>query len=87
MCGICGIAASDPRRVPLDAGRLRAMTDSLRHRGPDDRGELNEPGISLGMRRLFRENCIAVAARRADAPGNRLSANHVGGNSVALFVR
>src|SRR3984957_19733778 len=52
MCGICGIAASDPRRVPLDAGRLRAMTDSLRHRGPDDRGELNEPGISLGMRRL-----------------------------------
>jgi asparagine synthase (glutamine-hydrolysing) len=52
MCGICGIAASDPHQVPLDAGHLRAMTDCLRHRGPDDRGELSEPGISLGMRRL-----------------------------------
>ncbi len=52
MCGICGIAARDPAEVPLDAQRLRAMTDALRHRGPDDRGELIEPGIALGMRRL-----------------------------------
>ncbi len=28
------------------------MTDAMRHRGPDDRGELLEPGIALGMRRL-----------------------------------
>jgi asparagine synthase (glutamine-hydrolysing) len=52
MCGICGIAASDPSRIPIEPHRLRAMTDALRHRGPDDRGELCEPGIALGMRRL-----------------------------------
>jgi asparagine synthase (glutamine-hydrolysing) len=28
------------------------MTDAIWHRGPDDRGELCEPGIALGMRRL-----------------------------------
>lgn len=52
MCGICGIAACDPDQVPLEPQRLRAMTDALWHRGPDDRGELCEPGIALGMRRL-----------------------------------
>jgi asparagine synthase (glutamine-hydrolysing) len=52
MCGICGIAASDPKRIPIEPQRLRTMTDAMRHRGPDDRGELCEPGIALGMRRL-----------------------------------
>src|SRR5579872_634275 len=52
MCGICGIAAADPDRVPIEPARLRAMTDAIRHRGPDDRGEHLEPGIALGMRRL-----------------------------------
>jgi asparagine synthase (glutamine-hydrolysing) len=52
MCGICGVACRDPERVPLDAPRLRLMTDALEHRGPDDRGELLAPGIALGVRRL-----------------------------------
>ncbi|MCA1682458.1 MAG: asparagine synthase (glutamine-hydrolyzing) [Actinobacteria bacterium] len=52
MCGICGFAARDPARTPAAAAQLRAMTDALWHRGPDDRGELLEPGIALGMRRL-----------------------------------
>jgi asparagine synthase (glutamine-hydrolysing) len=52
MCGICGVVARDPSQVPVNSERLRATTDAMRHRGPDDRGELLEPGIALGMRRL-----------------------------------
>ena len=52
MCGICGFAASDPTEIPASPSQLRAMTDALWHRGPDDVGELLEPGVALGMRRL-----------------------------------
>ena len=52
MCGIAGIAASDPRRAPLDEGALTAMTEAIVHRGPDEAGALLEPGVALGMRRL-----------------------------------
>ncbi|MEP6997482.1 MAG: asparagine synthase (glutamine-hydrolyzing) [Betaproteobacteria bacterium] len=51
MCGICGIAWSDPRR-PVSADTLKRMADSLRHRGPDSEGFLVAPGIGLGFRRL-----------------------------------
>jgi asparagine synthase (glutamine-hydrolysing) len=62
MCGIAGaIWMADG--VPLDGGTLRRMTDTLRHRGPDDdgtyasevrRGDAHEPvpGVALGFRRL-----------------------------------
>jgi asparagine synthase (glutamine-hydrolysing) len=46
MCGICGGAGH------VDGNVLRAMTDSLTHRGPDDAGFHEAPGISLGVRRL-----------------------------------
>jgi asparagine synthase (glutamine-hydrolysing) len=52
MCGIAGIAATDPRQLPLSAEALTAMTDAIVHRGPDDEGTLLEPGVGLGMRRL-----------------------------------
>ena len=52
MCGICGIAGRDTRRPPVHLGRLRAMTDVIRHRGPDEDGLHVEPGVALGMRRL-----------------------------------
>jgi asparagine synthase (glutamine-hydrolysing) len=52
MCGIAGIAAADPRRVPLEPEALRAMTRAIEHRGPDEDGHLLEPGVALGMRRL-----------------------------------
>lgn len=52
MCGIVGVVSSDPRALPRGHERLRAMTDVIRHRGPDDDGHLCEPGIALGMRRL-----------------------------------
>jgi asparagine synthase (glutamine-hydrolysing) len=52
MCGICGIASTDPARPPLSEARLRAMTDAIVHRGPDEAGLEVAPGVALGMRRL-----------------------------------
>src|SRR5215204_2829840 len=51
MCGICGVVAADPRR-PIDAEMVRAMTDTLWHRGPDGEGYHVTDGVGLGMRRL-----------------------------------
>ncbi len=52
MCGICGFASRDPRALPLEPVTLQVMCDIMSHRGPDDGGQLIEPGIALGMRRL-----------------------------------
>src|SRR5579884_2116275 len=52
MCGIVGVVAANPEEVPAGPERLRAMTDAITHRGPDDDGHLLEPGVALGMRRL-----------------------------------
>jgi asparagine synthase (glutamine-hydrolysing) len=38
MCGIAGFVNLDG--APADARVLSAMTDMVRHRGPDDRGAL-----------------------------------------------
>ena len=50
MCGICGVAGRDGSGV--DPERLRAMNEQLRHRGPDDAGELFDGPVGLAMRRL-----------------------------------
>ncbi len=57
MCGIAGIVSIN--NVPIEEAVLRAMTDSLAHRGPDDGGTRIIPGPSdsgisagLGHRRL-----------------------------------
>lgn len=49
MCGICGTV-----NLGDDDGRLTRMTDSLAHRGPDDRGVsfFPEERVGLGHRRL-----------------------------------
>ncbi len=55
MCGICGIVE---RERPVSESALAAMTETLRHRGPDDRGlwvrqpEGRAAGVGLGFRRL-----------------------------------
>ena len=51
MCGIAGIV---DLRETRDVGQplLRAMTDALTHRGPDESGLHLEPGVGLGHRRL-----------------------------------
>src|SRR6267142_3509198 len=50
MCGLVGIACGDSR-LP-DAMALRAMSEAVAHRGPDDAGEHIAPGIGLASRRL-----------------------------------
>jgi asparagine synthase (glutamine-hydrolysing) len=56
MCGIAGFVNLDGAPVDLDV--LSAMTDMVRHRGPDDRGTLGLslrggiPDIALGFQRL-----------------------------------
>ena len=64
MCGIAGFVNLDG--APADAGVLGAMTDLVRHRGPDDRGTLcvslrgGTPDIALGFQRL---NILDLSAR------------------------
>src|SRR5262245_59601818 len=51
MCGIAGIVdLSGSRTVP--PGTIRAMADALVHRGPDEDGFLERPGLALASRRL-----------------------------------
>ena len=46
MCGIFGFLSSSPQHT------LSAMAGALHHRGPDDIGTHEEPGVGLGMTRL-----------------------------------
>ncbi|MBV8687893.1 MAG: amidotransferase 1, exosortase A system-associated [Alphaproteobacteria bacterium] len=51
MCGIAGLFHPDVPK-PVDAARIRAMADSLAHRGPDGSGVWTGRGVGLGHRRL-----------------------------------
>ena len=51
MCGIAGIIDLVGRR-PAPEGAVRRMARALTHRGPDEEGFLEQPGISLASRRL-----------------------------------
>jgi len=51
MCGIAGIMYCDRGR-PVERAALKAMGDSLAHRGPDAEGFWAEDGIGLVHRRL-----------------------------------
>ena len=50
MCGLAGIIQLD--RSPVDPDLLDRMDRALFHRGPDDSGRHEEPGIGLVHRRL-----------------------------------
>jgi len=50
MCGIAGVLRFDGG--PVDAGLVKAMTDSLAHRGPDGEGYHVAGAVGLGHRRL-----------------------------------
>src|SRR5579885_1135497 len=51
MCGICGIFEFG-RNTVMDRAMVKAMADTISHRGPDDDGFYCAPGIALGHRRL-----------------------------------
>ena len=52
MCGLAGIISFDPR-LPIDAKWLKALTESLAHRGPDASGmeqtSLESPYFATGL--------------------------------------
>ncbi len=51
MCGIAGALDLHHQR-DYSPDRLRAMTQAIAHRGPDDESFHQEPGVALGARRL-----------------------------------
>jgi asparagine synthase (glutamine-hydrolysing) len=54
MCGIAGFWDRFPERMEVLEDWVVSMTDTLRHRGPDDAGSFvdAEAGLALGSRRL-----------------------------------
>ena len=50
MCGVIGILNLD--RAPAPRAVVERMTDSLAHRGPDNRGVHMDGALGLGHRRL-----------------------------------
>jgi asparagine synthase (glutamine-hydrolysing) len=51
MCGIAGIIDLSGKR-PVPPGMLQAMAQAIVHRGPDEDGFLEVPGVGLANRRL-----------------------------------
>ena len=51
MCGICGKLMLDPR-ASVRPALVKAMADTITHRGPDDEGFYIQGPVALGFRRL-----------------------------------
>src|SRR5579863_1370497 len=51
MCGICGKLEFDPGKK-VSPELVRAMGDTIRHRGPDDDGYFVADSVGFGFRRL-----------------------------------
>ena len=49
MCGICGVIANG---VPVPKQEISRMTETLKHRGPDDCGYFLNARVAFGHRRL-----------------------------------
>jgi len=62
MCGIAGIIDPDAPREELTAD-VGAMTEALRHRGPDDGGTAAGEGWALGARRLAIQDLSRAGAQ------------------------
>ncbi len=52
MCGIAGMIDLGKDRRPAPRDRVSVMAHAILHRGPDDDGFLDRPGLSLANRRL-----------------------------------
>src|SRR6516165_4422308 len=51
MCGIAGVVDLSGRQT-LEDGIIQRMAQAIFHRGPDEEGYLQRPGLALGSRRL-----------------------------------
>ncbi len=51
MCGIAGFVYKN-NSVSAEFNKIKAMTDSIVHRGPDDEGQYTNANLALGHRRL-----------------------------------
>jgi asparagine synthase (glutamine-hydrolysing) len=52
MCGIAGIIDLSGQRRPVPHGAIQAMAGAIIHRGPDEDGFLEQPGLAFASRRL-----------------------------------
>ena len=52
MCGICGKVNLERNAASVEPSLIRAMIDTIRHRGPDDEGLHVAAGVGLGHLRL-----------------------------------
>jgi asparagine synthase (glutamine-hydrolysing) len=52
MCGIAGIIDLSGQRRPVPSGAIQAMARAIVHRGPDEDGFLEQPGLAFASRRL-----------------------------------
>src|SRR4030042_3533327 len=53
MCGICGMLSLGREDLPPSSREtVKAMCDTIVHRGPDDEGYYADDRVALGMRRL-----------------------------------
>jgi asparagine synthase (glutamine-hydrolysing) len=68
MCGIFG-AVNFAGRALRDPRRIRAMADTIIHRGPDAGGHLEEGGAILGSRRLAIVDLSPLAKQPFTSPG------------------
>lgn len=71
MCGLTGFVARSGA-VDGELSRLRAMTDVIEHRGPDDEGHLLRGPFALGFRRLSIID-LAGGHQPIEAPGGELA--------------
>jgi asparagine synthase (glutamine-hydrolysing) len=72
MCGIAGILAMHGRRIPELDLRLRAMCDTIRHRGPDGEGYWTHDRdfVGFGHRRLSIIDLVTGDQPMHDEAGN-----------------
>jgi asparagine synthase (glutamine-hydrolysing) len=81
MCGIAGVITS---HGSVDRARaVAAMTAAMRHRGPDDTGQLDAEGVSLGIRRL---SIIDLAGGRQPVANEDGSVAVVSNGEIYNFV-
>ena len=77
MCGIAGIFHPDVPK-PVDPARVRAMAETLAHRGPDGSDVWTAPGVGFGHRRLSIIDLSDAAAQPMLTPDRRVAVSFNG---------